>query len=238
MSRFFLNPHVNEDGQILVGDQIFSPQSVVDKLRSHMREERFAKIGSVVEKRTLQFVPVLEDIYDRGNASAVMRTAEGLGIQNIHLIQPSSQFKESNRVTQGADKWLDTCVWKETRACIESLKKNGFQIAATCFDENAKEIQEIDFSQPTALVLGNEKKGISEEMKSLADHKVIIPMRGFIQSFNISVAGALAFYHALNAANPAPAYVTEGEALILRATYCLKSVEHAERILLEGSQAV
>ncbi len=156
--------------------------------------ERQAKIEKVLEGRTYSNVVVLEGIYDRGNASAVMRSAEAFGFAQIHMIELGDKFKESQRTTAGADKWVELQKWKSTAECVSELKRQGKQIVVTHLDSKSKPINQIDFSIPTALVLGNEKQGASQEMIEAADHCVIVPMGGFVQSFNISVAGALCFY--------------------------------------------
>lgn len=157
--------------------------------------ERKERIAQVVEGRTAHMIPVMENLYDRGNISAAMRSAEAFGFLNFHIVQaPDSRFKSANRVTQGADKWLNVTEFKTTPDCVKSLKEQNFKIYATHL-EASRPIEQINFSQPTALVFGNEKDGVSKEMLDLVDGSVIIPMQGFSQSFNISVAAAISFYH-------------------------------------------
>ncbi len=156
--------------------------------------ERRERIEKVVRARCFSNVVVLENIYDRGNASAVMRSAEAFGLGQVHLIELGERFKESQRTTAGADKWIELKKWKSTKDCVRALKDQGKQIVVTHLDSSSKPIAEVDFSKPSALVLGNEKEGVSPEMIEAADHRVLIPMEGFVQSYNISVAGALCFY--------------------------------------------
>ncbi|HWU43570.1 MAG TPA: RNA methyltransferase [Bdellovibrio sp.] len=170
-------------------------QVVLDKVGPLLTEDRRQKIERVVAQRNFATAVVLESIYDRGNISAVMRSAEGLGFGNFHIIETQEKFKESARVTQGADKWVETKKWKKTSDCVSSLKEQGYKIYVTHLDARSKPLHEVDFTGKAALVLGNEKDGVSAEMVKAADETVIIPMTGFVQSFNISVAGALALYH-------------------------------------------
>lgn len=172
-----------------------SADLVVEKIGPLLTEERRQKIDQVLQGRCFSNVVVLENIYDRGNASAVMRSAEAFGLTAVHMIELNEAFKESQRTTAGADKWIELKKWKSTETCIGELKKQGKQIVVTHLDATSKPIAEVDFSIPTALVLGNEKEGISPQMAAAADHRVILPMLGFVQSYNISVAGALCFYH-------------------------------------------
>lgn len=178
----------------LKSDLFVDPSLVCRLLERTVTAARKERIDRVLEGRTGEVAVVLEGIYDRGNISAVMRTAEAFGFVNFHVIETQERFKEANRVTQGADKWVEVQRWKSTREAAQSLKQKGFKICVTSL-EASRPLQEIDFSVPVAFVLGNEKDGVSPEMKDLADEKVIIPMTGFVQSFNISVAGALGLFH-------------------------------------------
>lgn len=170
-------------------------KTVLEKVGPLLTPERLKKIEKVVKNRNFDTAVVLESIYDRGNISAVMRSAEGLGFGNFHVIETQEKFKESHRVTQGADKWVEVQKWKSTTDCVKTLKAQGYKIYVTHLDANSKPLHGVDFSVKTALVLGNEKNGVSPEMVAAADETVIIPMSGFVQSFNISVAGALGLYH-------------------------------------------
>lgn len=195
--------------------------------------DRQKKISQVASQRCFDLTVVLENIYDRGNTSAVMRSGEGLGFANFHVIETFDKFKESNRVTQGADKWVQIKKWKSTAEAIQHFKKNKIRICVTSL-EAAKPIHEVDFTTPTALILGNEKSGISKEILEAADERAIIPMPGFVQSFNISVAGALCLYqiyqnrlHKLGR----NADVTEEQIGILKAQYALRTLDSAADIL-------
>ncbi len=195
--------------------------------------ERQKKILQVTRERCFDVTVVLENIYDRGNSSAVMRTGEGLGFANFHVIETFDKFKEANRVTQGADKWVEVKKWKSTAEAIQHFKKNKIRICVTSL-EAAKPIHDVDFSSPIALVLGNEKSGISKEILDAADERVIIPMPGFVQSFNISVAGALCLYQIFQsrlAKLGRNADVSEEQIQILNAHYALRTLDSAADIL-------
>lgn len=198
-----------------------------------LTNERREKINRVVDGRCQSVAVILEDIYDRGNASAVMRTAEALGFLSIHMIETGEKFKAANRVTQGADKWLHVQKWKTTTDCVKTLKKQGFKIYVTDL-EASKPIEQIDFSGPSAIVLGNEKEGISKEMRELADERIIIPMPGFVQSFNISVAGAISLYHIYLTRLQKSGKVgdlTAEQKDILRALYAIRTQDSSPEIL-------
>jgi tRNA (guanosine-2'-O-)-methyltransferase len=211
-------------------------QVVHDVVGALLTPERLEKIQRVVDERTFSSVIVLENIYDRGNASAVMRSAEALGFGQVHMIEATDAFKESQRTTAGADKWVEIRKWKTTADCVSELKKQGKQIVVTHLDQTSKKIAEVDFSKPTAIVLGNEKDGVSKEMIEAADHRVILPMVGFVQSYNISVAGALSFYHIYMdrvRRLSKQGDLTDEEKMILRAYYYLRTQPSGEDVIKE-----
>ncbi len=208
-------------------------QDVLTHVFPLLTEERQKKIINVANGRCFNISVVLESIYDRGNTSAVMRSAEGLGFSNFHVIETFEKFKEANRVTQGADKWLEVKKWKSTKDCIAQLKKDKIRICVTSL-QSSKPLQEIDFSTPLALVLGNEKDGVSQEMLDAADERVILPMPGFVQSFNISIAGALCLYHIWYDRQQklgSNADLNPQQKQILQAVYAMRTMDSAESIL-------
>lgn len=231
MSLSKLFPHTDK---LTVGSYDLPSQQILDLIGPLMTPKRRVRIEQVIAARTYDVVPVLENIYDRGNTSAVMRSSEAMGFQAVHLIETGEKFKAANRVTKGADKWLDVSKWKSTAACAVHLKQKGYQILATHLQADARPLHEVDFSRPTALVLGNEKDGVSAEILRLADAAVIVPMSGFVQSFNISVAGALCLYHARQELLRIRGHVgnlSEDEKRILTAHYYLRSSDRPERLI-------
>lgn len=226
-------PH---SGEYEFANKKLTAKDILNLMQPYLTPERQARIREAVESRTCNVVPVLENIYDRGNVSAVLRSAEAMGYQCAHVIEIGEKFKSANRVTQGADKWLDVKKWKSTLECTRELKKQGFQILATHLDANAKPIGEMDFTRPTAIVFGNEKDGISKEMIQEADQTIIIPMHGFVQSFNISVAGAISLYHIyMERMRTLGRHgdLSDAEKEILCAEFSLRSSKNPERLLEE-----
>jgi tRNA (guanosine-2'-O-)-methyltransferase len=211
--------------EIQVNKNLFSATDIIDLLWSQLTEARQNRIDSVIVQRDFSVSVVLEDIYDRGNASAVMRSAEALGFTDFHLIELTERFKESSRTTAGADKWVEITRWKDTESCLKNLKANGIKIFATSLGPKAKPISEIDFNQNCALVLGNEKSGISQLSQDLADECVILPIRGLVQSYNISVAAALCFYHIY--LHKKPQVLTAEQLNVLKAHYILRTLDSA-----------
>jgi len=226
--------------KIQLGKDLFIPASIAhDQIEKLLTKDRVEKIHRVVDNRTFNVVAVLENIYDRGNASAVMRSAEALGISYVHSIEPGEKFKESQRTTAGADKWVEIKRWKSSAECIRELRMQKKQIIVTHLDATSIPISKVDFTKPTALVLGNEKDGVSNEMIEAADVRVILPMVGFVQSYNISVAGALAFYQIYMDRIQRQGFhgdLTDQEKMILRTCYFMRTQPSSEDILKEFLQ--
>ncbi len=209
-------------------------RDVLEFIYPILTSERQNRIEQAVKNRCFSVVPVLEDLFDRGNVSAVLRSAEAFGLAQVHLIQKNERFKESQRTTAGADKWVEVQQWKSTTDCIKKLKQQGFQIVATHLSASSVPIAEIDFSIPTALVLGNEKEGISLEMQKLADQTVVIPMLGFVQSFNISVAASISFYHLIldrQKRRGSTGDLTQEQMQILKAVYAARTQDSSAATL-------
>lgn len=225
--------HLIHTDPMPVEETPYTVETIFQVLGPLITESRKAKIEAVIEQRSCTVVPVLEGLYDRGNVSAVLRSAEALGYENVHVIESSEQFKQANRVTQGAEKWLDVLTWPDTPSCVQHLQAQGYRVLATCF-EDATPLPEIDFTVPTALVFGNEKEGVSPELLEMADGRAVLPMGGFSQSFNISVAAALCLYHIQQDRIRRQGYhgdLDPEEKRRLRAAYYVRSVPLAARIL-------
>ncbi|MGM0545753.1 MAG: TrmH family RNA methyltransferase [Bacteroidota bacterium] len=173
--------------------------ALVTYLRKFATEERWQRINQVLDKRTRYLTVVLEDIYQPHNASAVLRSCDCFGIQDVHIIENKNQFDPNKGVTIGADKWIDLQTYNQpetnnTTACFNSLRNQGYQIIATTPHEDDVTIDEVPIDQKTALVFGAELTGLSDDALEQADGYARIPMVGFSESFNISVSAALCLY--------------------------------------------
>jgi len=233
------NPHPLLDPERLrSGDRVFAPEDVIRRLRPHITKERADRIEAVVSRRTYGIAPVVEGLADTGNVGAVMRSAEALGIQPVHVVTGTSRYRTSRRTTQGADRWLDVFRWDSPESCVDHLRKSGYLIAATHLRAR-RTIQDLEFAnQRIALVFGNEKEGISDTMLEAADVRFKVPMAGFAQSFNISVAAAICLYHIRR--ERFGRYDDSGdlsptEQAVLRADFYLRSVKESARILRQAS---
>lgn len=165
-----------------------------------MKETREEKIKRVIDNRQ-EGIIVLEDIHDPHNAAAVWRTADAFGFQKIYLIFEKEKEFDPNFIgkksSSSANKWLNFKIFKSTRECFEELKKEGFKTYATVLDKEAKGLTEINLKEKKiAMVFGNEHRGLSEEAVKLADEKIYIPMKGMVQSLNLSVTAAIVMFEA------------------------------------------
>ena len=151
-------------------------------------DRRRERIDEVVARRVRGLTLVLEHVHDPHNLAAVLRTAEGLGLQDLHVVEGPKGFRPSQAVTQGADKWIDVHKHPDATACTGELRRQGFRIFGSRLAGEALDLAELPFGERLALVFGNERDGLSERFAAACDGFFRIPMFGFAQSFNISVA--------------------------------------------------
>ena len=152
------------------------------------RKQRFAE---VLAKRTQWVTAVTEDLFDPHNISAVLRSCDGFGIQSAHIIEVNNPYRLSPGVSKGAAKWLDIERHTDTVHALRDLKSRGYAICCTTPHTDDTTPEALPLDRPVALVFGSEGPGITDAARSEADHFVRIPMFGFTESFNISVAAAL-----------------------------------------------
>ncbi|MGA7668772.1 MAG: RNA methyltransferase [Nitrolancea sp.] len=170
-------------------------------------ERRRRRMVEVLERRQPDLTVVLENVHDPHNVSAVLRTCDAVGIATVHLVYTIEERPELSRgVSASALRWLDVVDHESISDCYVALRAQGFTILATHLDENRVELFDLDLTAPTALVFGNEQRGVSEEAVAGADGTVIIPMMGMVQSLNISVACAVTLYEALRQRRAARLY--------------------------------
>ncbi len=161
-------------------------------------ERRKNKIFKVLEQRQPDLTVVMENIHDPHNVSAMLRSADAVGIHEVNLIYTTEKFPSiGSKSSSSANKWIGRRKFSSVKECYDQLREEGFQILATRLDENAKQLYEFDLTKPTAFVFGNEHAGVTDEAANLADATVYIPMKGMIQSLNVSVACAITIYEAL-----------------------------------------
>jgi len=163
-----------------------------------MTEQRKKKFLSVLSHRQPTLTLVMEDIHDPHNVSAMLRSADAVGVMEVNLIYVNDQFpKLGKKSSASAKKWIAKQSFTSVRECYDALHEKGFLICATHLGRRSKSLYELDLTKKIALVFGNEHRGVSDEAAELADVNFQIPMMGMIQSLNVSVACAVSLYEAL-----------------------------------------
>ena len=173
-----------------------------------MTPERREKLLNVLSKRQPDLTVVLENVFDPHNISAVMRTCDAVGIQEVFILNTKipRHKKWGAKSSSSAAKWLTVHQYENAGECFSSLRKRYSKILTTHLSSDAIGLHEIDMTEPIALVFGNEHSGVSDEIRALADGNFIIPQVGIIRSLNISVACAVTLYEAFRQKNIAGHY--------------------------------
>lgn len=161
-----------------------------------MTPERLAIIKSSLDRRQTDLTVVMENVRKPHNLAAVARTLEAVGGLEIHAITELTSIRLTQMSAGGTKKWMKVTKHPSTNQGLSHFKQQGFQIVATSLSENSQDYREIDYTKPTAILVGEELEGISEQAISMADENISIPMIGMVQSLNVSVASALVLYEA------------------------------------------
>jgi tRNA (guanosine-2'-O-)-methyltransferase len=169
-------------------------KALIEHLWQFISENKRQIMSNVIQHRTRHVTVVLEDIFQPHNASAVLRTCDIFGIQDVHIAEEKYKFKAVSSVAMGAAKWVDVYQHATIADAIAQLKKQGYRIVATTPHTDSCELPQLPIDHKMALLFGSEQTGLSQEAMQHADMFVKIPMYGFVESFNISVSVALCLY--------------------------------------------
>ncbi|GIK61404.1 MAG: tRNA (guanosine(18)-2'-O)-methyltransferase [Ignavibacteriaceae bacterium] len=161
-------------------------------------EKRIEKIKWVLSKRQPSLRVVLENIHDPHNVSAIFRTCDAAGVPKVSLVYNVEKFpKIGKKSSASAYKWIEREKYKSIEDCYSQLREEKFVIYASSLNSDSKSLYDLDFTKKTAIVFGNEHRGLSNEAEKLADERFFIPMYGMVQSLNVSVSAAICIYEAL-----------------------------------------
>ena len=158
--------------------------------------ERLARLKAVLDRRQPDLTVLMENVSKPHNFSAILRTADAVGIYEAHAVHPTGGVPTHHDTAGGAAKWVYLRVPPDAETAIAHLKRRGFQVLATRLSEDARDYRAFDYTRPTAVLLGSEKWGVSEAAAELADAEIVIPMMGMVQSLNVSVAAAVILFEA------------------------------------------
>ena len=171
----------------------------------------------------------MEQVHKPHNVSAVIRTADAVGIHEVHAVWPSVRMRTMVSASAGSNSWVKVQTHRHIAEAVRHLKDQGMQVLATNLSANAVDFREVDYTKPTCILMGQEKTGITAEALALADQDIIVPMVGMVQSLNVSVASALILYEAQRQRQNAGMYQRQ---------YSLLDEDEQQRLLFEGGYPV
>lgn len=192
-----------------------------------MTPDRLQRINSMLDHRQPDLTVCMEGVHKSHNLAAVVRTADAVGVSDVHAIWKNEQMRVSGGSAAGSQNWIDVHNYSATEDAIAELKKQGMQVLVTNLSDSAVDFREIDYTKPTAIILGQEKFGASQKALELADQDIIIPMVGMVQSLNVSVACSVVLYEAQRQRQAAGLYNKPSI-----------SHERRQRILFEGGHPI
>ncbi|WNC72664.1 tRNA (guanosine(18)-2'-O)-methyltransferase TrmH [Thalassotalea psychrophila] len=161
-----------------------------------MTPERHQRILEMLNKRQVDLTVCMEGVHKPHNLAAVVRTCDAIGVNDVHAIWKNDVMRVGGGTSVGSQNWVNIHSHESTKEAITRLKEQGMQVLVTNLSDTAVDFREIDYTKPTAIILGQEKFGASDEALALADQDIVIPMVGMVQSLNVSVACAVTLYEA------------------------------------------
>lgn len=202
-------------------------------LETYLTESRKDKFAKVLSQRTRHFTVATEDVYQLHNTSAVMRTCDVFGIQEVNIVEEQNSKTIDREIAMGAQKWVDLNRYNSVNNCITELKQNGYQIVATTPHKNDCELHDFDITQKSCFFFGRETEGLSQEVLDEADCYLKIPMVGFTESLNISVSAAIILQHVTTKLKQSDINwkLTEEETHEKRLDWCKKTIKSYEDII-------
>ncbi len=209
-------------------------------LETFLTENRKQRFQKVLAQRTNHFTVATEDVYQLHNTSAVIRSCDVFGIQNIHIIEERNRKRIDREIAMGAQKWVSVNRYNHVSESIENLREKGYQIIATTPHNNACMLDDFDISKPAALFFGTEKEGLSKEVLENADGFLKIPMVGFTESLNISVSAAIILQALTNKLKKSSIswQLSKEDELATRYFWAKNSIQSSEKIIKRFKEKV
>lgn len=156
-----------------------------------MTPERYHKLRQTLDKRQPDLTLLTEQIHKPRNIAALVRTADAVGIHDIHMVWPFDKHRAYSGTAMGSDRWVNIIRHETMGEGIDTLQGRGYKVYAAHFSDQAVDYRSVDYSVPCAILMGNEKKGVSDAAAQKVDAHITIPMLGMVESFNVSVAAAI-----------------------------------------------
>jgi len=158
---------------------------------NNMTPARLEKYKTTLARRQLDLTIITDQVNKAQNVAALIRTCDAVGIHNAHVVTPAEGFREHKRTARGSQQWVNVVAHENITSALTAAKGQGMQLVCAHFSDQAVDFRGLDYTQPTALILGAEMHGVSAEAVAACDHQVVIPMLGMVHSFNVSVAAAI-----------------------------------------------
>lgn len=209
--------------------------NILDHLETFLTPRRIALFDKVIAERTNHFTVATQDVYQLHNTSAVIRSCEVFGIQNIHVVEERKPKRIDREIAMGAQKWVDVNRYSTSRECIRTLREKGYQIVATTPYGESTELEDFDIEKPSAIFFGTEKDGLSDEILKEADCRLKIPMFGFTESLNISVSAAIILQSITSRLKSSEIswHLSEEEQLNLKYEWLKKCIKNSDSIIAQ-----
>lgn len=228
-------PNITPEYQnILAGLSTQEKHALYEKMAAFFSDNKRELFDRLVQYRTRHLCVVLEDIYQSHNASAVLRSCDCFGVQDVHVVEKHNAFNPAEDVAVGSSKWVDYYKHTDILQTYDELHAKGYKIIATLPNERDTMIADLDIRQPVALVFGTELTGMSQEAIDQADGYVKIPMYGFTESFNISVCAALSLFSITERMRKDPGIqwqLSEDEQITLKLFWSMQVVRDGRKVL-------
>jgi tRNA (guanosine-2'-O-)-methyltransferase len=161
-----------------------------------MTPERFEKIKTVLRQRQTDLTVIMDNLHKPHNFNAIVRTCDAVGVQDVQYIPVTKGYRQLNYYAKGSQKWVEAHRYNDFETVASEYHTKGYQLLAAHFSDKAIDYREIDYTQPTAIVMGTELKGISEKTANIVDKHIVVPMQGMVASLNVSVASAVILFEA------------------------------------------
>ncbi|ULC58845.1 RNA methyltransferase [Flaviramulus sp. BrNp1-15] len=206
---------------------------LLEHLETYLTDNRRNRFDAVLSQRTKHFTVATEDVYQLHNTSAVIRSCDVFGIQEVNIIEERNTKRIDREISMGAQKWVDLNRYNTVQDCIDNLKQKDYQIVATTPHTNDCELHNFDVSKKSCFFFGRETEGLSQEVLDMADCYLKIPMVGFTESLNISVSAAIILQHVTTKLKQTDInwQLTENEINEKRFDWCKKTIKSYDEII-------
>ena len=227
-------PEINKENEKLFAELNSGQKTkLYEQVYEFFSDNKRQLFDRLVQNRTRHITVVLENIYQSHNASAVLRSCDCFGVQDVHVVEDRNPFNPAGDVAVGSSKWVDYYKHSDIETAYAHLRNKGYRIVATLPHEKDTMITELPIDQPTALVFGTELTGLSDKAVELADSYVKIPMYGFTESFNISVCAALSLFYLTEKmrASDIKWRLTDEEQTTLKLYWSMQVIRDGEKVM-------